>query len=230
MKVYLTGSTAAFIARLLGGRGNQLLESRVPDLSGVWRLKVLESEFGSGRVPSSIEVTLAHQEPYLLYSGRFVDQDGKSIFFDVKTRLDGRPTSSVGATVISRRIDPFTTTSECRYENPPSIETTIMRVSSDCTVLTVKRQAVGVAGTFDCTERYERQMLPTVSPILSESLATDLLKLAAFGTASSGESMMATLDSGVAGRTLVARERPTQGQIAGLEVAAEKSRLSGLPI
>jgi hypothetical protein len=204
MKVCLKGSIASFVVRLLGGAAGHSSNSRVPDLSGVWTLKVKESDFGTGRVPISVEVTLAHHEPFLRYSGAFVDQDGTSIPFDVKTRLD-RPTSSVCATVISRRIDPFTTVSEWRYKNPPGIETTIMTVSSDGCFLTVKRHVERPEEAFDCTERYERQMVQKTSRIPSESLVTDLLNLATFGSASPGESVAATLDAGLCAQALVAR-------------------------
>jgi len=230
MKVYLRGPIAAIVLRLLDGKTSRLSQSQALNLSGIWKLKLQGSDFGRGCVPNSIEVTLVHKEPSLRYSGTFVDQDGKSISFDVKTRLDGRPTSSTGATVISRRIDAFTTTSEWKSDNPPRIETTIMTVSPDCSVLAVKRHVEGTGKPFDCTERYEKQVAEHASPVHIDSIATDLLQLATLGADSPSEPVMAPSDGGLAKQALAACERPTRGRIAEIEMAAEESPLSGLAV
>jgi hypothetical protein len=166
MKLYLTGSVAARLVRLLNGAGGSFPESTVTNLSGIWRLNLERSDFGGGLAPRKIDVRVEHNEPCIQYAGALIDSEGASIQFEIEAVLDERLRSSNGVgTVISARIDANTTKSEWRSADGQRIETTMMRVSPDGRLLLVTRHVDGREGSFDCTETYEKQGALSVASV-----------------------------------------------------------------
>jgi hypothetical protein len=182
MKVHLTGSLVESLGRLLTKGERPALKPEVMNLSGVWQLCIERSDFGGARAPQRIDVTIEHQEPYLRYSGTFVDPEGKRLPFEYEATLDGGSRFSNGVTISSRRIDACTTTSEWRSQDGQRIETTVMKVSPDGRMLAVKRYIASPEGTLDCLELYERHVALSPELIPAETPSWSLWEAEVVGT------------------------------------------------
>jgi hypothetical protein len=160
MKVYLKGRLASRIGGWLCATGKQ--RAAPTNLSGIWKLSLTESDFGKAQAPVSIDVAVEHHEPSVRYFGIFVDPEGTPAFFDVEATFDGKARSSGGITILSKRIDAFTTCTEWKSRDGKRLETTTMRVSRNGRVLAVDRRMVGPKGDIQWSEVYERQLAPDV--------------------------------------------------------------------
>ena len=182
MKIYLKGSIAAFVDRLLTDVAGLHWRPHATNLSGAWKLSLDKSDFGGGRIPRSIDVTVEHDEPSIRYSGIFTDSEGICASFEFEAILDRSLHSSHGVTISSKRIDDNTTEFEWTSEDKELMETTVMRASASGRVLTVKRHVEGPEGAFSCTEVYEQPVRPTIACISGGRPSGSLWKPKALGT------------------------------------------------
>jgi hypothetical protein len=140
--------------------------AQVADFSGTWQLNIQKSSWGKHPKPLSGSVVVEHREPVFKYSGTVGVQNGaengedkRSFQFD--GAIDGKEhpvTGSAGqGTMVIRRVNPSTISSEFRSAGGSVVETAKTSLSRDGKTLIRELKANGPTGEVSWTEIYERQ-------------------------------------------------------------------------
>lgn len=149
------------VSLVLSALSTGLCIGQVPDLSGVWRLNVEKSTWGSMRKPTSVMLDVQHREPLLEYSGTVVYANEDSRDFVFKGAIDGKPhpmTRSFGSGSITiKRIDSRTFDSVFQTEEGNYVESSRTTVSPDGKSLTRVLKVKTPAEEKRWTEVYERR-------------------------------------------------------------------------
>ena len=134
---------------------------QVPDLSGMWRLNVQKSSWGSVRKPISVMLDVLHREPQFEYSGTVVYANEDSRDFAFKGAIDGKPhsmTRSFGTGSITiQRVNARTFDSVFRTEDGNYVENSRTTLSADGKSITRVLRVKTPAEERSWTEVYERR-------------------------------------------------------------------------
>lgn len=135
--------------------------AEVPSLSGAWTLNLEKSRWGAKPKPSSVMLTIEHNEPTLKYRGTAVDATGESRDFSLEAAIDGKPYPVVRSygegTVVIRRLSATTIQSEFRSRDGRYQENTRTTLSGDGRTLTHRIRLRSPEGAASWTEVYEKQ-------------------------------------------------------------------------
>jgi hypothetical protein len=135
-----------------------VLHAEPVNLTGTWDLAVEESDWGKKDKPVSAHVEIQHNEPTLRYQGAIITgSQGESRHFEFEGAIDGKQRALAGGSIVVRRVDDRTITSEHKSADGKTVETTRTSISADGKRLTRRVHAEGPAGALVWTEVYKRR-------------------------------------------------------------------------
>lgn len=134
---------------------------QTPNISGNWKLNVDKSKWGKRDKPTSIELSIEHNEPAFKYKGAVLNADGsdrREFTFD--GAIDGKAYPANGAdgdgTITFTRVNKSTIKSTFNSKDGKVTESATTAISSDGKQLTRRMYRKGPTGTFTWTEVYDR--------------------------------------------------------------------------
>jgi hypothetical protein len=135
-----------------------LLHAEAANLTGTWDLDIEQSDWGKKDKPVSAQVEIQHNEPALRYEGTIITgTQGESRRFAFDGAIDGKQRALAGGSMVVRRVDDRTITSEYKSADGRTVETTRTTISDDGRRLTRRVHAEGPTGTVAWTEVYNRR-------------------------------------------------------------------------
>jgi hypothetical protein len=135
--------------------------AQVADLSGVWKLNVEQSRWGSRPKVVSCMVTIEHREPEVRYFGTVVDASQELRHFDFSGTVDGRvhPVNTAFGEGTARltRVDARTIRAELKSNDGRATQVITTSLSRDGKVLTRRLKLKDANGSASWTEVYWKQ-------------------------------------------------------------------------
>jgi hypothetical protein len=135
--------------------------AEVADMTGVWKLNVERSRWGSRPRLVSSMVTIEHREPFMRYYGTIVDASQELRHFDFSGNIDGKPhpvnTAWGEGTGTVTRVNSRTIRAEIRSNDGRSTQVITTTISRDGKVLTRRLRVKEPNGSASWTEVYWKE-------------------------------------------------------------------------
>lgn len=127
------------------------------NMSGTWKLDVKASSWGKKDRPTSVVLTIEHNEPHLKISGIVVEANERTNRFAFDGAVDGKTYDSSEGHTFYRRVDDRTLESSFRSNDGRYTEKSTTTISRDGRKLTRKIQVNRPDGRLEWTEVYVKQ-------------------------------------------------------------------------
>jgi hypothetical protein len=135
--------------------------AQAPSFTGLWKLNVSKSKWGSKQVPSGVVVGIDYREPSLKYAGTVVNVHGEERAFEFAGTTDGKEYAAVRpcgeGKVILERVGPYVILTTFKSSDGAVIERTRMSLSRDSRTLTYEVRVTDRGRDMRWTEVYEKQ-------------------------------------------------------------------------